>query len=108
MSAAVKQQEAQLFVSCAPDADTKAIEAQLKAVGARPQGTIGRRQTCWCLCRTGGNIGLYIDSYTIVSVLLCGAPQKCAVTRWATQRAAFLDASQHVFPPDCLFYRFTL
>lgn len=40
--AKVKQQEAQLFVSCAPDADTKAIEAQLKAVGAKPQGTIGR------------------------------------------------------------------
>ena len=35
-------QEAQLFVSCSPDADTKVIESQLKAVGARPQGTIGR------------------------------------------------------------------
>ena len=40
--ATVKQQEAKLFVSCAPDADTKAIEAQMKAVGAKPQGTIGR------------------------------------------------------------------
>lgn len=38
----VTHQEAQLFVSCDPDADTKAIEAQLKAVGAKPQGTIGR------------------------------------------------------------------
>ena len=36
------QQEAHLFVSCSPDADTKVIESQLKAVGARPQGTIGR------------------------------------------------------------------
>ncbi len=40
--ATVKQQEAKLFVSCAPDADTKAIEAQIKAAGAKPQGTIGR------------------------------------------------------------------
>ena len=40
--ATVKQQEAKLFVSCAPDADTKAIEAQVKAAGAKPQGTIGR------------------------------------------------------------------
>ena len=39
---ALQQKEAKLFISCAPDADTKAIEAQLKAVGARPQGTIGR------------------------------------------------------------------
>jgi len=38
----VKQREAKLFVSCASDADTKAIEAQLEAIGARPQGTIGR------------------------------------------------------------------
>ena len=36
------RQEAQLFVSCDPDADTKAIEAQLKAIGVKPQGTIGR------------------------------------------------------------------
>lgn len=42
MDPTAKQQEAQLFVSCAPDADTKAIEAQIKAVGATPQGTIGR------------------------------------------------------------------
>ena len=40
--AMAEQPEAKLFVSCAPDADTKAIEAQLKAVGAKPQGTIGR------------------------------------------------------------------
>ena len=40
--ATMTPQEDQLFVSCAPDADTKAIEAQLKAVGAKPQGTIGR------------------------------------------------------------------
>ena len=40
--ATVKQQEAKLFVSCAPDVDTKAIEAQIKAAGAKPQGTIGR------------------------------------------------------------------
>ena len=42
IDATVKQHEAHLFVSCAPDADTKAIEAQIKAVGAKPQGTIGR------------------------------------------------------------------
>lgn len=29
MDAMVKQREAKLFVSCDPDADTKAIEAQL-------------------------------------------------------------------------------
>ena len=40
--AAVAQKEAKLFVSCAPDADTKAIETRLKAIGAHPQGTIGR------------------------------------------------------------------
>ena len=34
--------EVKLFVNCAPDADTKAIEARLKAIGVRPQGTIGR------------------------------------------------------------------
>lgn len=39
---AVVQKEAKLFVSCAPDADTKAIERHLKAIGAHPQGTIGR------------------------------------------------------------------
>ena len=38
----VKQREAKLFVSCAPDADIKAIEAQLEEIGAKPQGTIGR------------------------------------------------------------------
>ena len=38
----VKQKEAKLFISCAPDADTKAIEAQIKGLGAHPQGTIGR------------------------------------------------------------------
>lgn len=32
----VKQKEAKLFVSCAPDADTKAIETQIKSLGARP------------------------------------------------------------------------
>lgn len=42
MDAPVKQKEAKLFVSCTPDTDTKAIEAQMKAVGATPQGTIGR------------------------------------------------------------------
>ena len=42
MDAKVKQREAKLFVSCDPDVDTKAIEAQLQAVGAKPQGTIGR------------------------------------------------------------------
>ena len=42
MDAKATQPEAQLFVSCDADADTKAIEAQLKAVGAKPQGTIGR------------------------------------------------------------------
>ena len=42
MEAKATQPEAQLFVSCDADADTKAIEAQLKAVGAKPQGTIGR------------------------------------------------------------------
>ena len=39
---AVTQKEAKLFVSCAPDADTKAIETRLKAIGAHPQGTVGR------------------------------------------------------------------
>ena len=38
----VRQREAKLFVSCAPDADIKAIEARLEEIGARPQGTIGR------------------------------------------------------------------
>ena len=38
----VRQRQAKLFVSCAPDADIKAIEAQLEEIGARPQGTIGR------------------------------------------------------------------
>ena len=38
----VRQREAKLFVSCDPNADTKAIEAQMKAIGAHPQGTIGR------------------------------------------------------------------
>ena len=42
MNGKVKQKEAKLFLSCAPDADMKAIESQLKAIGARPQGTIGR------------------------------------------------------------------
>ena len=42
MDAKATQPEAQLFVSCDADADTKVIEAQLKAVGAKPQGTIGR------------------------------------------------------------------
>lgn len=42
MDPTAQQQEAKLFVSCAPDADTKAIEAQIKAVGATPRGTIGR------------------------------------------------------------------
>ena len=42
IGAPVKQKEAKLFVSCTPDADTKAIEAQMKAVGATPQGIIGR------------------------------------------------------------------
>ena len=42
MEAKATRPEAQLFVSCDADADTKAIEAQLKAVGAKPQGTIGR------------------------------------------------------------------
>jgi subtilisin family serine protease len=42
MNGKVKQKEARLFLSCAPDADMKAIESQLKAIGARPQGTIGR------------------------------------------------------------------
>lgn len=41
IDATVRQQEAKLFVSCAPDADTKAIEALLQAAGAKPQGTIG-------------------------------------------------------------------
>ena len=41
IDAMVRQQEAKLFVSCAPDADTKAIEALLQAAGAKPQGTIG-------------------------------------------------------------------
>lgn len=36
------QKEAKLFVSCAPDADAKAIAAQIKALGAKPQGVIGR------------------------------------------------------------------
>lgn len=40
--AAVTPKEAKLFVSCTPDADTKAIETRLKAIGAHPQGTIGR------------------------------------------------------------------
>ena len=40
--AAVTPKEAKLFVSCTPGADTKAIEARLKAIGAHPQGTIGR------------------------------------------------------------------
>lgn len=40
--AMAKQKEAKLFVSCKPGADTKAIENQLKEMGARPQGTIGR------------------------------------------------------------------
>ena len=35
---AEKQKEAKLFISCTPDADTKAIEAQIKALGAKPQG----------------------------------------------------------------------
>ena len=42
MSKAVKQREAKLFVSCATEADAKVIETQLKAIGAHPQGTIGR------------------------------------------------------------------
>ena len=36
------QREAKLFVSCAPDADIKAIEAQLEQIGAKPRGTIDR------------------------------------------------------------------
>ena len=40
--AAVTPKEAKLFVSCTPGADTKAIKARLKAIGAHPQGTIGR------------------------------------------------------------------
>lgn len=39
---AITLKEAKLFVSCTPDADTKAIETHLKAIGAHPQGTIGR------------------------------------------------------------------
>ena len=42
MEAKATQPEAQLFVSCDADADTKAIEDQVRAFGAKPQGTIGR------------------------------------------------------------------
>lgn len=42
MDAKATQPEAQLFVSCEADADTKAIEDQIRAFGAKPQGTIGR------------------------------------------------------------------
>ena len=38
----VRKKEAKLFVACAPKADVKAIAAQLKAIGAHPQGIVGR------------------------------------------------------------------
>lgn len=38
----VEQREAKLFVSCASDADTKDVMTRIKALGAKPQGTIGR------------------------------------------------------------------
>ena len=37
-----KQREAKLFLSCSSEADTKDVEAQLMAIGVKPQGTIGR------------------------------------------------------------------
>ena len=62
----VKQREAKLFVSCAPDADTKAIEAQLQEIGARPQGTIGRYIMVSCPAGAVGQIA-DIQGVTFIS-----------------------------------------
>lgn len=62
----VKQREAKLFVSCAPDADTKAIETQLEEIGARPQGTIGRYIMVSCPVGAVGQIA-DIQGVTFIS-----------------------------------------
>ncbi|MBR4772724.1 MAG: S8 family serine peptidase [Bacteroidales bacterium] len=61
-----KQREAKLFLSCAPDADTKAIETQLEEIGARPQGTIGRYIMVSCPAGAVGQIA-DIQGVTFIS-----------------------------------------
>ena len=62
----VRQRQAKLFVSCAPDADIKAIEAQLEEIGARPQGTIGRYVMVSCPVGAVGQIA-DIQGVTFIS-----------------------------------------